>query len=254
MRASRLLAFVFALALSMAASHADAAIALVAHTSAQSTGGAGAAVTTSAIDTTGSTLLVVSVSWYLDGGGTLAVSDSKGNTWVQITSAIFDPGSARTQTVLFYVKNPTVGTGHTFTCGGAGTYCGIFVATFSGTDTAQNVDQHNQAGSGPGTSTTFQPGSVTPSQNNELIVSGLLQPSNTSQTLSIDSGFSKTDEAPLVSGNAFGGALAYFVQGTAAAINPTWTASPAAGLAATSATFKAAGGAAAPIRHRATTN
>ena len=65
--------------------------------------------TTSAIDTTGATLLVALIVTDT-GGGTM--SDSKGNTWTALTA---HSGGTTVTGQLFYVSNPTVGSGHTFT-------------------------------------------------------------------------------------------------------------------------------------------
>ncbi len=87
--------------------------------------------------------------------------------------------------------------------------------------------------------TTLQPGSVTPSENNELIVTGLgFYPSG---VLSVNSSFTISDQVNYVSSAAMGLGAAYLVQGTAGAVNPTWTDSTTAtSLAAVIATFKAA--------------
>jgi len=201
----------------------------------------GSAITTSAIDTTGMTLLVMSVSYYQPNGpGT--VSDSKGNTWVAAGTA---GNTGEAGTALFYVKNPTVGTGHTFTAGtGVTTFPGLFVAAFSGTDTTANRDQENSAAT-QGV-TTLQPGSVTPTVDNELVVTSLGTPNDTT-SITIGSGFTMSDSASH-GGNNMGGGLAYIIQTTAQAVNPTWTVNTAMSLAAAIDTFKpAAGGAAAAV-------
>jgi hypothetical protein len=185
-----------------------APIALVASTSAGSTNG-GNSVTTGAINTAGANLIVVSVS-----GAPSTLSDSKGNTWTALTTY----GGVIT---LYYCVNPTVGTGHTFTEGGATTFAAISVMAFSGVSPSSPLDQQN----GNGTVTTsIQPGSVSPSQNNELIVTGLLMGPGTA---SIDSGFNTPIQTAFNGGNAYGTAMSYLVQTTAGAVNPTWSISPA---------------------------
>lgn len=212
-------------ALKQVASGGGSPIALVAHAGAGSSGGGN--VTTSAMDTSGASLLVAAVS---AASGTPGLSDSKGNTWVQMAA---EQGG---KTTMFYVKNPTVGSGHTFsTTMGAGSFGSIAVVAFSGTNTTQNVDQTNGFASGGGT--TFQPGSVTPSQNGEVIVTSTAPSSNPS-TASIDSGFTITDFISFLSGNHFGIGLAYLVQTTAGVVNPTWTLSVANAQAGSIGTFK----------------
>lgn len=210
------------------------AYALAANAAAGSTDGN--AATTSGIDTTGANLLVVAVTYYVL-GGTVSVSDSKGNTWTQ---AAEDGGNNATgHATLFYSKNPSVGSGHTFTVTSTGGFPGICAAAFSGADTAAPFDQQSAFGSGGASS--IQPGSVTPSEDNELLVTAVSKAA-AGVTASVDGGFSETDEFDLVGGQHFGLAMAYLVQTSAAAANPTWTLSGSASTAAAIATFKAGAG------------
>lgn len=216
-------------------------VALVTHTIAQSPDSN--AITTGAIDTTSGTLLVAMVTYYQPNKAALAISDSKGNTWVAIATAEDSGGGGGGGMRMYYVKNPTVGAGHTFTGGGTATYSSIFVLAFSGTDTTALRDQENAASTlYPATVTTKQPGSVTPTADGEVLVTGLSHSSVAGATYSIDSGFAISDQASDIVAKAFGGAFAYLVQGTAAAINPTWTANAADQLEVGIDTFKAAAG------------
>lgn len=201
------------------------AIALVAHVSAHSA--AGGDITTTSIDTTGATLLVAAVS-----ATTPSVSDSKGNTWATAIA-----GTGVPTTTMFYVKNPTVGTGHTFT--GSGTVPAICVFAYSGTDTTADVDQSS---AGANTSqATAQPGSVTPTVNNEVIVTAFGDFSNI-PNYSVDSGFTIQEHQNYTAGAAFGIAMADLIQTTATAENPTWTPGSTGTCTAIIATFKASGG------------
>lgn len=85
---------------------------LVAQASAVSVDGSTA--TSGAVDTTGATFLVVAVSFY---NGSASVTDSKGNTWTAIAASQID-STFDSSTQLFYVTNPVVGAGHTFTVTG----------------------------------------------------------------------------------------------------------------------------------------
>lgn len=204
------------------------AIALVASTSAT---GTDSSVTTGSIDTTGATLLVICIA--VDGGATPTISDSKSNTWTALTAS-----TQTVKTILYYVANPTVGTGHTFSNTGAFNFCSLFVQSFSGVTTTSPFDQQNGS-TGTG-SATLVVGSVTPSENNEVVVVGL--GFNESGTpISINGGFTETSEQNFGSGNNYGGAMAYLIQTTAAAAAPTWTRGANVGaMASRSATFKAA--------------
>jgi len=73
---------------------------------------------------------------------------------------------------------------------------------------------------------TLQPGSLTPLSNNKLLLTFVSCDSCTATSFSVNSGFSIIDQVPrdaTQNGGHVGGAWAYLVQGTAAAINPTWT-------------------------------
>lgn len=177
-----------------------------------------------AIDTTSATLLVASASSWSNNP---SVSDSKGNTWTSLTDQTRNNYHNR----LFYVANPTVGTAHTFSNGGA--FPGLAVASFSGVKVTTPFDQENGATSG---TTPISTGSVTPSENNELVVAGLgFEPTSVS---SINGGF--TIAATSINSGGVGASLAYLVQTTAAAANPAWTTAGNGDLEATIATFKSA--------------
>jgi hypothetical protein len=191
-------------------------------------------VTSNAIDTTGANLIVVSVGFYNGTSPTPTLTDSKSNTWSGLTARV---GGSITNR-LFYCFGGTVGSGHTFTLSDASIFPGMCVAAFSGS-VSSPIDQENGAGSASGS--TQAPGSVTPSENNELIIAGLGHDDNSAGAVSINGGFTAITSAWLT-GNAEGCGLAYLIQTTATAANPTWdvTNSAAAGIAASIATFKAA--------------
>lgn len=203
------------------------AIALVASTSGV---GTDSSVTSGSIDTTGANLLVMNIA--VDGGATPTIADSKGNTWNALTS------STLTVKNLMYYSIPTsVGSGHTFSNTGASNYCSLEVETFSGVH-ATPVDQQNGA-TGTG-SATLATGSVTPSEDGELVIAGLgFNASGT--TITINGGFTKTHEVNFGGGNNYGSAMAYLIQTTATAANPTWTrGANVDAMAARIVTFKAA--------------
>ena len=205
------------------------AIALVTSTSASSSD-AGETCVTSAINTTGASLLVVGLSFDYDGGG--SVSDSKSNTWNALTiSGASGGGGAK----LFYATNPTVGSGHTFSAGASFLYASIFVLAFSGAKTTSPFDQQNGAS---GDATTLATGSVTPSENNEVLVT-VLEINGAGLPVSINSSFIKQESKEFSGGNAYGGSIAYLIQTTAGAVNPTWTRTNSNPLATRIATFKA---------------
>lgn len=171
-------------------------------------------VTTDAADTTGAGLIVVSANWYTP-GGVGVLTDSKGNNW---TNIVHVEGASPVSGVLFRSQNsPTVGSGHTFTLSGGASVIYPSVAFFAFSGTAVSVDATNGLG---GFSSTAQPGSVTPSEDSCLIVSGIGFYNNNG--MSINSGFSTPIEAARVA-EAIGTAGSYLIQTSAGAVNPTWS-------------------------------
>lgn len=210
------------------------AFALVA--SVQTPGGATGG-TSAAIDTTGANLLTFNASYFGTAGVT--ISDSKGNTWALRKN---DGVAVDNNTDSLYdCLNPTVGTGHTFTVGtpGGSNYSVGQIAAWSGATTPATVD-----GTPTGTAVaalTVQPGSRTPGQAGSLFVTGFSGHEVTGVT--INSGFTIAGQTNTVGGVNYSGAMAYLIQGAAAAINPTWTATDATGNHATMAVYiPAAGG------------
>lgn len=203
---------------------------LVAHaTVAGSSGG-----TTPGVITTGADLMVAVYSWY-NGGTRPTLSDSKSNTWTQIGT---DQAGAITSVAMYYVASPTVGSGHTCTISGASSFSSLEIEAWSGS-AASPFDQTSQAAA-------YQAGSVTPTQDNELLVAGVAG-QDTQNVTAIDLGFTISDNNAYSAGNNEAGAMAYLVETTAAAKNPTWT-TPGAGNATATiiSTFKAAAGGATP--------
>jgi len=195
-------------------------------------------VTTDAIDTTGANLIYIALSRY-SLGNPETVSDSKSNTWTQVTTADPDFGG-QDKVIGYYCANPTVGSGHTFSSSGTTDLSTIQVSAWSGAASSP-LDQENQNGA---TGTSIQPGSITPSEDNELILSAYaVNVFPGTDTYSIDSGFSILDQSP-GSSAAFGLGVAYKIQTSATAVNPTWSTNGSSQhQAAKIISFKAAAGA-----------
>src|ERR1700690_734511 len=84
--------------------------------------------TSAAINTTGASLLVMSIAQSV-GEAQIMPSDSLGNTWTALTKK----WSASSGTCIYYVSNPNVGSAHTFTASdGPSTFCITQIAAFSG--------------------------------------------------------------------------------------------------------------------------
>lgn len=193
----------------VAHARAQASPAVVSHTAAQSTNGT--TVTSSGITTTGATLILAVVS----AGGTPTFSDSESNTW---------QSQAVSGARMFYCWAPTVGSGHTFSA--AGSFPSLAMIAFSGITSGASPDVNEHAS---GSSGTIQPGSATPAANGELVATGCGFQQNV--TVAVNESFAITDQLPLVSGKAYGVAIAWQVQATAAALDPSWTGTGISGAA-----------------------
>lgn len=183
--------------------------------------------TTTAINSTGANLLVVAIA--VDSGTMANPTDSKTNTWTGLTQTVVGTDTA---IKIFYSFGGTVGSSHTFTQ--PASYGSIFVAAFSGS-TSSPFDQQNGNTQASGTSVTT--GSVTPTQDNELIIA-VADIANTNTLQSIGGGFTTLDTTNGVNGVNYGGIMGYLIQTTATAANPTISWTGTAEAAARIASFK----------------
>ena len=207
---------------------ANAQITIITSTS---QGGNVNAVTTSAINTTGAIAIVAQIGAFnLNVNGVM--TDSKSNTWTLVRTDMVTSSLAN----VFYLCSPcTVGTGHTFTYTKSGSGPGLNILALG--NVAQTpLDQQN--GNSASTVTTIQPGSVTPTLNNEIVLCGL-GASNTLGTPTINSGFTISTSVPFSTGVTEESALAYKIQTASAAVNPTWTMANSAIAATSIMTLKA---------------
>jgi hypothetical protein len=189
--------------------------------------------TSSSMDTTGASLLVLGCGYQTSSA--LTVSDSKSNTWQLAHSEI----SGSTGAEIYYAENPTVGSGHTFTLGGSGLFIfGVFAA-FSGALTTSPLDQA-QGDFGTGYSDPAQPGTLTPTEDDELV---LVTWRTFGQEPSSVTGYTFTDSDPGSGGVNYGSGLYYQIQTTATGTNPAIN-GVSGGLEIAQASFKAAAAAA----------
>lgn len=191
--------------------------------------------TTTAIDTTGADFFIVAVSSYTVGtGGSETVTDSVGNTYTALTAK----SNASYETIRLFYSYGSPHASHTFTYSDTSCYAHVAVIAFSGSH-ATPFDQQNGVDS-TGAVTTLSPGSVTPSENDELVICALGMYSNWNVSLSIDSGFTIEKSATAI----LSVAIAYKIQTTAGAENPAWSWTTARSSSTVIATFKkaAAGG------------
>lgn len=206
-------------------------ITIVAHTSQPNPGGS--AVTTSAINTTGANVCFIATSGFSINTCTApAVSDSKGNTYTPVSSG--RPGSiANADVCLYYSKGATVGSGHTATVA-SGSFSPVAFWCTAGTLTTGGADQTIY---GTGLGTTIQPGSVTPSTNNQAIFA--TASTDTASISSISgSSFVVLESQALVGGASMPLFVGYVIQTTATASNPTFTGGSTGNMEATQSSFK----------------
>jgi len=188
--------------------------------------------TTSAADFSAANYFVAVQS----GAPTGTPTDSAGNTYVEIRD---EEGSDGGELAMFYAENATGQASHTFTA--VGGFPALCVMGFSGGATSSSLDQQN------GTTDASSPrnaGSITPGEDNELVVMGIGGATGPGVSdYSIDGGFTIAGGFDLVGGTSYGAAIAYLIQTTATAANPSWTTpSNSSGQAAIIASFKAAAG------------
>lgn len=196
------------------------AYALIANTSGANTYPIdGTSATTSAINTTGASLIVaVAVLYSINSLGGQTFTDSNGNTWAALVAQTSANGNTRS--VLYYCYAPTVGSGHTFTFSEAGhnIYCSLCVSAWSGAGSSP-FDVEN--GSKTDSATSLATGSITPSAGKELIITGF-GAAGVARSYTINGGFTITDSVTGAPGLE-GSSLAYLIQTSATAANPTWS-------------------------------
>jgi len=205
------------------------AYALVAHSATKSNSGNG--FTTAALDTSGGDTLFLVLAE--TSGGTSTISDSKANTWVQRTAQSFVG-----QVSIWYALNAACGTGHTFTVTGTSTFPSICYAAFSGGKSSGAYDVEN--GNTAAAATSIQPGSVTPSENSEIVISGYSCNDDRNSQITINSPMTLLDHIGAESFGSSMSALAYEIQTTATARNPTWSWTDSEYCQSSIATFRSA--------------
>lgn len=192
------------------------------------------------INTTGATLLIIGEFSWMDGQSNSALpSDSAGNVW-QYGPSFGVSGSTTIALTFFFVPNPTTSATHTFTS--TGTFPSGVVFSCTGTATSNPFASAN--GLSPISVFSAQPGSVTPLEAGDLIIS-CLGANGVAFAATLDSGFSATTQTANV-----GTTCATLIAPDTSAVNPTWTIGAGARCDGTSgskpctlgiAVFKAAG-------------
>lgn len=206
--------------------------ALVGHATGNDVSSAVATIT----DTTGAKLIIAAMSFF---AGTPAVTDNKGNTYQPLTSHV--DASTDYFARLFYCIAPSVGASHALTgTASGGGFIVLSAAAFSLSSGTPTFDSENGTNHDSSNVTTLAGGTLAPSVNNQLLVAAVTWnlPGGSPRTVSINSGFTITDQSQQGSNNLFGG-LAYLIQTTGGSVSPTWTFSDVINdAAAADATFK----------------
>lgn len=197
---------VLLLALCLMATNSWAAITVLAQTCKGSSNGT--SVTTTAINTKGATLIFLSEGYASGGGGT--VSDSQSNT----PSGLANPSTGDISYISYYYVNPITSTSHTFSVSG-GTSPALCVIAASGTIPSPLDVQNSNAGS----SATLTTGNVTPSQFNEILLSGI---AGKFSTTGLSAGYTNYTPIAYSAGVTVGIAQASFIYPTKTGLNAQW--------------------------------
>jgi hypothetical protein len=197
-------------------------------------GGPDSSATTAAINTTGANLIVLTLSGNAPGGGVPPL-DNRGNTYLVAIESV----EGGTNTGIYYKQAPTgVGAGHTFTLPSGAGFSVLAVSAWSGS-AASPLDQTS---SGVASVDTVSCGTITPTLNGELLVATYKMETEGTPAVTINSGFTITDQLPFTAGLFYGGAQAYLIQTSAAAVTPVWSSLGGAMRGPAVASFKVASG------------
>lgn len=202
---------------------------LVAHTALDSSNGND--VTTAALNTTGANYIALAYS--NADSPAVTISDSKSNVWSPLTLR-----TGGTNVRIYYCVNPVVGSGHTFTVSGAGSFPSIAVQAWTVSGNAA-FDVEN--GASDSVVTSKNTGSITPSALSNLVLA-VMGGQTTIGTISIDSGFTISDQIDVAS---LGGAIAFAYKdgGLSATENPTFSWTTNTNVTTDIASFSVAAGA-----------
>lgn len=180
-------------------------------------GPATAAVT---LNCTGANFAVIAISIW-NGGSENAPTDSSLNPWTLLGTWLSIDASNGDLLGVYYSVNPTVTSSQTFQT--TDYIPTLAAACFSNVATSTPLDKTAQAKLDTGSDTAIQPGSITPTANGELIISAFSF-AHASSSTTVNSSLTRLNTLNALYATTPGLSLAYYVQPTAAAINPTWTA------------------------------
>jgi hypothetical protein len=168
----------------------------------------------------GATLFTAIVGYYSSAGGELTAGDCSctgASVLTRDVHVITDNGDGACMIISGAITNSG---NETFSISRLTCFASVCLSTWIGS-VATPLDQVNQFGS-TGAVTTVQPGSVTPVETNELVLCGYGGDFSGSP-LSINGGFTITNQQPTVGGASYASSLAYLIQTSISAANPTWS-------------------------------
>jgi hypothetical protein len=208
------------------------------------------AVTSPSLTLTGASLIVVAASWH-PGASEGTISDSVDGSSGWDTSLQTETSAA--SRVKLYFKAASLSGSRTVTYTTSSGYPSIGALVFGGAHASPYTSQESGDTSA---STTASPGSLTPSEANCLVVSGMAYNEDIETfTIPTPAGWTVEEQRVFVGGTSFGVGIAYQIQTTATATNPAWTLSGgSADMAVVMAVFKAAAGSSASSSVSASTS
>lgn len=182
-------------------------------------GGARRIATAGPIDTTGSSLIVVAVTDNQAGAAPTLV-DSAGNIWPLIRT---QTDTVKNRLKMYICVNPTTSASHTFTYSTSNdSFPCVMVLAIRGTSTGTPLDKQN-SNPIPAALASGTPGSITPAFNNEIVITAVSAGGNASFPNVPTIGGSYIVSNSQIWVNNYKSAMAYWIQSTATATNPTWT-------------------------------
>lgn len=178
-----------------------------------------ASLTSSSLDSTGGTHVVV----FATAEGTLTtgtpVADNKGNTYLDVGTEYSSSGK---RIRCFYAENATCGTGHTVTLTpGSSGKLSFTVQILSGIATSSSKDANGPSGKADVFVSTITPtAAFTPATDGCAVCMGGYHDDT---YVSVSAPFSPADSAPNPAGGNVSTACAHVIQTTATSVQPTFT-------------------------------
>lgn len=204
----------------------------IAHVATGSAAGGVNGWTSGSANMTGVNLLVIAQSSYVVNSEPTP-TDSSSNVYTGLT---LKSGSFW-RTRLWYKENPTVTSSMTGSGSTTNSFSAGGIMGFSGVAASSAFDQQNGASSISAMS--LASGSITPSEDNELIVT--MGSEGDTGTLSVDSSITLATQVNYAGGSNVGMGCGYKIQTSAAAISATWSKTGSATeMQSVIASFKAA--------------